>query len=613
MLDQRKYVIMNQPNIVFILADDLGWMDTSLYGSDYYETPHIERMAARGVTFTNAYAANPLCSPTRASIQTGQYPARLGLTSACGHLPEERLETELAIKENQPNHKALTPLSITRLDLKHQTLGKVFKAAGYATGYMGKWHMGSDPYNAPQHGYDEVVGAGHFPSPCHWGYYYPGANNVCPGGADGQHLDDFVTDKAVAFVQRHAGNPFLLMLNLYDVHTPIQGKPELIEKYRAKREPYSAPQSHPVYAAMVEEVDICVGRVMDALDELGIADNTMLVFFSDNGGNMYDKPDGVFPTSNAPLRGGKANLYEGGTREPLVVVWPERIPAGIRSDALFSSVDFYPTFLEIAGIAVPEGHVFDGVSQVPVLSGTAESVRNEVFCYFPHYTPATGQLPAASLRIGDWKLIRYFHDNPDQTHRYELFHLGEDPSEACNLADREPDRVVEMDAQIEWYLSGTGCLLPVRSESYDKNAEPAFDGWRNAVVVYSERNPAELTSQGLSIDATSFGPAFLCEDIPATSGELTLTLRLQSPVGGNGQVSWYEEGQALPGNAFFAYESSDAGQSIEIPLPCEGALTALRLEPSRLPGPMAIISVCLRDAEGKPVRLWDFGSSRKRA
>jgi arylsulfatase A-like enzyme len=473
---------------------------------------------------------------------------------------------------------------------------------------MGKWHMGSDPYNAPQHGYDEVVGAGHFPSPCRWGYYYPGANNVCPGGADGQHLDDFVTDKAVAFMQKHAGDPFLLMLNLYDVHTPIQGKPELIEKYRAKREPYSAPQSHPVYAAMVEEVDICVGRVMDALDDLGIADNTMLVFFSDNGGDMYDKPDGVLPTSNAPLRAGKANLYEGGTREPLVVAWPERVPAGVRSDAFFSSVDFYPTFLEMAGIAVPHGHAVDGVSQVPVLSGTAESVRDEIFCFFPHYTPATGQLPSASLRIGGWKLIRYFHDNPDQTHRYELFHLGDDPGEAKNLADQEPDRVAEMDARIEWYLSDTGCLVPVPSESYDRHAEKSFDGWRNAVVVDNEKNPVGVSRDGLCFDATSFGPAFLCEEIPESSGELTLTLGLQSPVGGSGQVSWHEEGQALPGNAFFSYEGSDAQQSIEIALPCRGALSALRLEPSRLPGPMVIRSVCLMDAGDCRLRLWDFST-----
>jgi len=595
-----------RPNVVFILADDLGWMDTSLYGSAYFETPNIERMAKRGMMFTNAYAANPLCSPTRASIQTGQYPARIGLTSACGHLPEERLETALATNSIQPFHKTITPESVTRLDLKYPSLGKLFKQAGYATGYMGKWHMGYDPYNAPQHGYDTVVGAGHFPGPCQWGYYYPGANNVCPGGTDGQHLDDFVTDKAIEFIEHNRDDPFLLMLCLYDVHSPFEGKPDLVEKYSAKCEPYSAPQSHPVYGAMVEEVDLCVGRVTQALNDVGVDDNTILVFFSDNGGDMYDKPDGVLPTSNAPLRGGKANLFEGGVREPLVVVWPDKVPADQRSDAFVSSVDFYPTLLELAGIQLPDGHVVDGVSQVPVWCGEAEAVRDEIFCFFPHYTPATGQLPGVSLRVGDWKLIRYFYDSPDQTHRYELYNLRDDLGETRNLAGQDPQRVKNMDSRIEEILRDTKCVVPVKHDGYDRTAKEAYAGWRNAVVIDERRNELRRDKTGLNFDATSFGPAFVCEDVPRVTGELTCAIALQSNLDGCGQITWNEGDGRLPRSVSFFYRGGPKKQTVQCALSCDNPIESLRLEPSRLPGMMSLGSVCLESKAGDLIKQWDY-------
>lgn len=225
---------------------------------------------------------------------------------------------------------------------------------------------------------------------------------------------------------------------------------------------------------------------------------------------------------------GKANLFEGGTREPLVVVWPDRIPAGTRSDAFVSSIDFYPTFLELAGISLPETHHVDGISQIPVWCEDAESVREEVFCFFPHYTPATGQLPATSLRVGDWKLIRYFHDNPDQTHRYELFNLRDDLGETRNLAEKDPERVENMDARIEDFLRDTECVVPVKHETYDRAVEEAYEGWRNAVVVHKERNELKRDKTGLNFDATSFGPAFICEEIPENSGELICAITLQS-------------------------------------------------------------------------------------
>ena len=597
---------MNKPNIVFILADDLGWMDTALYGSDYFETPNIDRLAERGTMFTNAYAANPLCSPTRASIQTGQYPARLGFTTPSGHLPDEIMEARLAEEKLQPWHKAVSVQSITRLDLRYPTIGKMFKQAGYATGYMGKWHMGRDPYDAPQHGFDTVVGAGHWPSPTGTGYFYPGANKVCPGGEDGQHLDDYVTERAVDFIRDNRDHPFLAFLCLYDVHTPFQGKDDLTEKYRQKREPFSAPQSCPVYGAMVEEVDICVGKIVDALEENGLTDNTLVIFFSDNGGDMYDKFEGNYATSNAPLRGGKANLYEGGFREPLVVVWPGNVPSGKTSDAFFNSADLYPTFLDVAGIELPQGHPVDGISQKNVWLGQKESVTDEIFCYFANYSPRVGQLPGASLRRGDWKLIRFFHDNPDQTHRYELFNLADDIGETRNVAHRHPELVADMDARIEAILEQTDATIPVKHEGYDPaETEYEFQGWVNNGTL----DNAEITDTGLLLDPTSFGPYLVNTEIPACADDLVLSFTIQSDVAGTGQISWHEKGgpdRQLPESTYFAYDGENEFQTIECAFHSEKPVETLRLEPSRLPNPITVGEIVLETGDGEVVREWRF-------
>ena len=595
-----------RPNIVFILADDLGWMDTALYGSDYFETPNIDRMAEHGVMFTNAYAANPLCSPTRASIQTGQYPARVGMTTACGHVPQEILETRLVNNNGKPCHKASTPNSVTRLDLRYPTIGKLFKEAGYATGYMGKWHMGRDPYDAPQHGFDTVVGAGHYPSPLKDGYFYPQAGVACPGGKDGQHIDDYVTDKAVAFIDDHATDPFLLFLCLYDVHTPFMGKPDLIVKYEEKHGQLNDPQSFPIYGAMVEEVDLCVGRIVDKLEEQGLTDDTLLVFFSDNGGDMYDKYEGQYPTTNAPLRGGEANLYEGGFREPLVAVWPGKIPAGTKSEAFFCSTDLYATFLDAAGIDLPENHPSDGVSQKAVWMGEKERVRNEVFAFFPHYAPRVGQLPGATLRQGDWKLIRFFHDNPDQTHRYELFNLADDIGEAKNVAHLYPEKVNGMDARIEEILGDTDATVPVKNESYlPSEAEYTFQGWSNTGTL----DNAEITENGLLLDPTSFGPNLVNTDIADCSGDCVLQFSMHSDHSGPGQVIVYEKDsphRVLPVGTTFDYVAEKTSQTIECAIAAKNGIEAIRLEPSRLPCEVTIKEITLKTADGKTVQSWDF-------
>lgn len=457
-------------NVVFILADDLGWSDTTLYGTTkFFRTPNIERLARRGITFSNAYAANPLCSPTRASIMTGQYPARIGITTPCCHEPEVRLEAGLSAR-GQKFHRALQAVSASRLKPEYYTLAEALHDAGYATGHFGKWHLGAEPYSPLQQGFD--VDLPHHPGPG------PAGSYVAPWhfnpvlqftGRPGEHIEDRMADEAIRFMRANRDRPFYLNYWAFSVHAPFDAKTNLVAKYRALADP-SDPQRCPVYGAMVQSLDENVGRLLDALDELKIADRTIIVFFSDNGGNMYDRIEGIPPTSNAPLRGGKATLFEGGTREPCVVVWPGRVKPGSRSEALLSSVDWYPTLLDMTGVRPEQAVKFDGVSQVPALAG-AGAPRDAVFCYFPHYTPATGAIPAAWVRVGDWKLIRFFCDSADQSDRFELYNLKDDIGEARDLAAAEPGRVKELNARLDAFLKDTGALVPVKNPAYDPAAQ----------------------------------------------------------------------------------------------------------------------------------------------
>ena len=459
-----------KPNIVFILADDLGWSDTTLYGTTkFLETPNIERLAKRGMRFTNAYAANPLCSPTRASIMTGLYPARVGITTPCCHEPTVRLEEQMVTKA-PPYQHALQMTSTSRLKTEYYTLAEAFQDAGYATGHYGKWHLGPEPYSPLQHGF--AVDVPHYPGPGPAGCYvapwhFPPALKFT--GQPGEHIEDRMAEEAIKFIETNKQRPFLLNYWAFSVHAPFDAKKNLTAKYRAKADPKD-PQRCAVYGAMVQSLDENVGRLLDTLDALKLTDNTIIVFFSDNGGNMYDRVDGIPPTSNAPLRGGKATLYEGGTREPCVVVWPGKVKPGSRSDALLSSIDWYPTLLEMAGVQPKQAVKLDGVSQTPALLGTS-TPRETVFCYFPHYTPVTGALPATWVRRGDWKLIRFFCDNPDQSDRFELYNLKTDIGETKNMAVEKPELVKELDSLIDAFHKNTGALIPQKNPAFNPKAE----------------------------------------------------------------------------------------------------------------------------------------------
>lgn len=459
----------DRPNIVFFLADDLGWKDLGCYGSTFYETPHIDRLAQNGVRFTNAYAASPLCSPTRASILTGKLPARVGITAPECHLRQVILQKSLA----QGKGKVLPACSVTRLATDYYTLGEAMHDAGYATAHIGKWHLGSAPYSPLEHGFDVDIPHSPAPSPYHNGFLAPWP--VWPDqGKVGEHLEDRMAQEAVQFIKEHKQRPFFLNFWLWSVHSPWQAKADLIEHFRPKAKP-DGPQRHPLYAAMCKTMDDAVGKVLDAIEAEGLADNTIVIFASDNGPWVVpNREDSVMPrefhdipvSSTRPLRGGKAEIYEGGTRVPTIVCWHGVTKPNTTTDALFLTTDFYPTFLQMVGSKMnPDAHL-DGVSQVPVLRG-GKAVRDEVFVHFPHGAgQRPGSKPSSSLRTGDWKLIRFYADAADGSDRHELYNLTADIGESHDLSGSEPKRFEQLADHMDALLRETEAVVPKKNPDW---------------------------------------------------------------------------------------------------------------------------------------------------
>ncbi|WP_207504101.1 sulfatase [Telluribacter humicola] len=421
-----------KPNFVIILMDDLGWADVGFNGSTYYQTPNLDRMAARSVQFKQAYAPSPVCSPTRASLLTGQHPARLQITD---WLPG---------RTDRPSQKMLRAQLLPELPLNATTLPEVLKEAGYTTAHIGKWHLGGEGYGPQQQGFDSNIAGNHSGSPIN--YFYPyrhrqtGQEQMLglEQGTDGEYLTDRLTDEAEQFLTQQKdkpnearpgeARPFLLYLAHYAVHIPMRAKQDLIAKYQQKV-PTEGTQRNHIYAAMIESMDQSVGRVLRKLEELGLDQNTVVIFTSDNGGLSVEEGPNTPATSNYPLRDGKGYLYEGGIRVPLLVLLPKGRQKPYVSQVPVTLTDLYPTLMDMAGIK--NTSTTDGKSLVPLLQQRTFPQR-PLYWHYPHYSNQGGR-PGWAIREGDYKLIEYFED-----HSQELFNLKADPGERNNLLTQEP-------------------------------------------------------------------------------------------------------------------------------------------------------------------------------
>jgi arylsulfatase A-like enzyme len=590
-----------RPNIVMVLCDDLGWNDNSLNGSGFYQTPNMERLAARGMRFTNAYSANPLCSPTRASILTGQYPGRLRITTPSGHVEPVVLDPIVPATAASTS-KLREPQSATRLKNEYITYAETLKTAGYATAFMGKWHLGRDPYIPENQGFDTVIGGHHHASPP-GGYFSPfTTDSNLPASPAGTHVNDLLADQALSFITAHAAAPFLLNLWFYDVHTPFQCKADLKAKYEGHAS-LDGRQHCASMGAMVETMDTGLGRVIDRIDALGLAANTIFIFYSDNGGNMYDWQDNALPTSNFPLRQGKASIHEGGTRVPCIISWPGHTAPGSNNPSLISSVDLYPTILQMAGLSPDPAAVVDGISQVPALEGTG-SPRDTAFCLFAHSMPATGNRAACWVRQGNMKLIRFFHDNPDTSHRYELYDLASDVSEQTNLADAQPALVAQLDALISAHLSTTNALVPVPNADY----LPPNYGWTPNTQCRSS-----LTSGIVEITSSGFMPAIIStSDLSSLPAPATVRLRMTSRSAGDGKISWRLPGQPdfPPGQSTaFTVIHDNTEHTYTIPITPGAPIQALSIQPCSDAADSAIRRIDLLDASGTVLKAWSWADT----
>jgi arylsulfatase A-like enzyme len=456
------------PNVIFFLVDDLGQRDLGCYGSTFYETPNIDRLAKEGARFTDAYAACPVCSPTRASIMTGQWPQRTGITDYIGAAAPEKWDR---------NTRLLPAAYSDRLALDSPTLAKAMKAAGYATFFAGKWHLGPEGFWPENQGFDHNLGGIDRGGPYGRGkYFVPYDNPRLKDGPEGEHLPDRLATETCRFIEANKGGRFFAYFSFYSVHTPLQSRPDLQKKYEEKRQRLGLEpawgkegtrevrlvQEHAVYAGMVEAMDLAVGKVLAKLDELGLRENTLIVFTSDNGGLSTSEGS---PTSNLPLRGGKGWMYEGGIRESLIVSWPALVKPGSLISTPVSSPDFFPTLLEAAQAKPQPSQKLDGLSLMPVLQGDSLPER-ALFWHYPHYGNQGGA-PTAAVRRGDWKLIEWMEDG-----RVELFNLAQDLSEKKDLASAEPERTAQMLAELRTFQQDVTARLPTPNPKYNPD-EPS--------------------------------------------------------------------------------------------------------------------------------------------
>lgn len=494
---QSKIAEKQKPNFLFILADDYGYHDLSISGSKFYETPNIDRIASEGMIFTDGYAACQVCSPSRASIMTGKFPARHGITDWIGAPTGE--DWRNAGRSNQ----LLPPEYVHYLPSEYTTLPEAMKAAGYKTFFAGKWHLGEKGSWPTDHGFDINKGGWDAGSP-KGGYFSPYENPNLSDGPDGENLEMRLAKETVQFIKENKDSSFFAYLSFYAVHGPIQTTQEKWAKYRKKAEdlriagtgfkmghflPIRQVQDNPVYAGLVESMDEAVGEVLKTLDELGLAENTVVIFTSDNGGVSAGD---AFATSNLPLRGGKGYQFEGGIREPYFIKVPG-VGNGQKCAAPVSGTDFYPTILELAGLPLmPEEHN-DGVSLMPLLKGQTISERPLIW-HYPHYGNQGGE-PSSIIRLGDWKLIHYYEDGHE-----ELYNLKNDLEEQKDVATENQEKVKELSEKLFSYLNEVSAKFPEKDSEWTAEKEKQY-----LENVINNRFP-QLEKQRLKFLSKDFDP-----------------------------------------------------------------------------------------------------------
>ena len=432
---------VSQPNIVLIYIDDLGWNDVGFNGSRYYETPHIDQLAHDGIIFSHAYANSPNCAPSRASLMTGLY------------TPRHKIYTVGSPARGEDTNRRMIPAPNTKtLELEYVTLAEHLRESGYATAHVGKWHLGGDGFLPQDQGFDFNAGGYASGSP-RGGYFSPYNNPQLSDGPAGEHLTDRLTEEALGFIGQNAAQPFFLHLSYYAVHTPIQAKGDLIAKYEQKSP--AGDQDNAVYAAMIENMDQNVGRILAGLDSLGLVENTMVLFYSDNGGAMQ-------ATSNAPLRGHKGMLYEGGIRVPLAIKWPGKIHPGQLEETPVIGIDLLPTLLEVSG--APSAQRMDGLSLMPLLLGEGPIEPRSLYWHFPAYLEMPRGFegpwrttPAGAIRNGPYKLIEFFEDG-----RLELYDLSNDIGESRNLASERPELTSDLHARLNAWRIEVSADMPLQ-------------------------------------------------------------------------------------------------------------------------------------------------------
>jgi arylsulfatase A-like enzyme len=586
--------------------------------------------------FTSAYA-QPLCSPTRCSLLTGQYPARHGITSATGHQPPQPEEHKFLPDTGKSNAPMLSPESKNYMEPAQYTIAEALRDAGYRTAHIGKWHLGlTQPHWPEQQGFDVAFHC--HPDPGPPGNYFspygvlsegkPGGKTkvgTVKDGPEGEYIVDRLADEAVKFIKSSNGKPFFLNLWNYGVHGPWGHKEEYTKLFANKMHPRGV-QGNPIMASMLRSVDECFGRILDELEKLGIADNTIIVFNSDNGGNTHSNittegkksanADWIKwagnqpPTNNTPLRDGKGTLYEGGTRVPLMWCWPGYIKAGTVNDEIVGHIDLYPTLLDLLGIQRPASQKIDGISYASVLKQTGALERKAFFNYFPH-GGGPGRAGGVWARAGDWKLIRWFGAPAGDEMRYELYNLRDDLSETKNLAAAQPDRVKELDALIDGFLTDTGAKYPRPNPAYtpDAIARPkAHDG--DPLQGWKPRQCDAATKDGV-LTVKGKTNAFLGYAMGKVIGPAEVKVRLRTSIAGAGKVEWLPKGAADPTIVKSVPFDAVAGgwQELSVTVAEQGPLGTVRLYLPSSQQPVEIDWIEVKPGRGKAQR-WDFNSNK---